>query len=502
MKIISRKSVLRFGLLLVLVGIAATALHFYWNRSAADYRKRLQARGEKLLIAEVIPPAVPAEQNSAVPFEQALALLSTNPAVLHTRPPATRQMVAPGRAMVGWRQPYVRSDTGSNSWEQTESVLSRSLEALELLRQMVHRPVLDFQSDDRPGTAPPLSHLEALKATAQFLSIAVVCDLHRSDTDSAVTNARALLALINGTKDERQVAFQVTRMALADQAAAVSWELLQWSDLKEEQLAALQRDWMELEFREAAERALVLERATSLDSIESLRRPIGLDRIYLRAHQAEDWVAEANKGTKELAWRIWWSYPDEVRMLRGYQVLLDNIRFAQTNYAFRSADFQQRSELAELGINTISNASWWELGPLDKKIRTLFSRNVAASMGYLGRLKQAEITRQMTLSAFALKRYQLRHGNYPPELASLVPEFIPSIPRDPVNGKPLRYQLIGKSFLLYSIGDDGVDNGGDALAAPPSESLAWLDGRDYVWPSPATDQEIQAYQKRLSFRPR
>ena len=502
MKIISRKTFLRLVLLVVLLGIVAAAMHFYWKRTAEDYRKGLQTRGEKLLIAEVIPPLVTAEQNSAVPLQQAVALLSTNPAVLPTRPPASRHMVAPGRAMVGWKQPYVRSETGSNSWELAETAMSRCQETLELLRQVVDRPVLDFQLEYQAGTALLLPHLEALKKTAQLLSAAVICDLHRGETGSAVTNARALLALLKGTKDERQVASQLTRMALADDVSTVSWELLQSPDLTEEQLAALQHDWMQLEFREAAEKALAMERATSLASIESFRKPVGLRRIYERAYQAEDWVAEASKGSKELAWRIWWSYPDEVRTLKGYQVLLDNTRSTQTNYAFRETLFKQRSDLAALGFNAITKASWWEVGLVDKKIRTLFSRKVAASSGYLERLEKAEIIRQMTLSAFALKRCQLRRGNYPPELAALVPEFIPSVPRDPVNGKPLRYQLAGKTYLLYSIGDDGVDNGGDPLPPPPSESLAWLDGRDYVWPSPATDQEIQAYQKRLTFGPR
>jgi hypothetical protein len=501
MKIISRKTVFRLAIFVALLGTAAGAMHYYLKWAAEDFRKQLQAKGEKLLILEVAPPSVPGEQNRASCVQRAADWFATNSGVRELCAPAIRHMVAPGKAMVGWKQPYVHCENGSNTWDQAEAVIAQSREPLELLHQVIDHPALDFQLKYGQQLTLPPPHLEAVRQAAQRLSAAAVCDLHRTDTASATTNARALLALMKGLKDERQVVSQLLRIAIAEGASAISWEMLQSPAATEEQLAALQRDWMDLEFREAAENALAVERATSEATLESLRKPIGFRRLYLRAHQAEDWVTEAVAGGKELAWRLWWSYPDELRALKGYQVLLESTRFVQTNYAFRSTIFKQRGALAELRMNTLTNSAWWETGLFDKKLRILFSRNVAGSSGYLESLEQVEVAKQMTLSALALKRYQLRHGTYPPELAALVPDFVPSVPRDPVNGKPLRYQSTGKTYLLYSIGDDGVDNGGDPTVPPPSESLAWLKGRDHVWPSPATDQEIQAYQKRLSFRP-
>jgi hypothetical protein len=42
----------------------------------------------------------------------------------------------------------------------------------------------------------------------------------------------------------------------------------------------------------------------------------------------------------------------------------------------------------------------------------------------------------------------------------LVPEFLPQLPADPFNGQPLRYVMQPDHYLLYSVGQDGVDNGG------------------------------------------
>lgn len=58
--------------------------------------------------------------------------------------------------------------------------------------------------------------------------------------------------------------------------------------------------------------------------------------------------------------------------------------------------------------------------------------------------------------ACAIERYRLAHGSLPASLGDLA-----DIPCDVMDGKPLRYHVLGAdNYLLYSIGWDGVDNGG------------------------------------------
>lgn len=108
----------------------------------------------------------------------------------------------------------------------------------------------------------------------------------------------------------------------------------------------------------------------------------------------------------------------------------------------------------------------------------------------------AEALKRIVVTAIALKRFQLKHGDLPGQLAELAPAYVPSVPLDPVDGKPLRYHPNpGGTFLLYSIGDDGVDNGGDTTPeAPPN--LSWQRARDWVWPQPASPAEVQSYYER------
>ncbi|MHB9134321.1 MAG: hypothetical protein ACYDBB_24890 [Armatimonadota bacterium] len=61
----------------------------------------------------------------------------------------------------------------------------------------------------------------------------------------------------------------------------------------------------------------------------------------------------------------------------------------------------------------------------------------------------------------ALRAYYIEHGSYPAMLQQLTPGYLSKLPDDPfaLNG-PLQYRRSGKTYVLYSIGPDGKNNGG------------------------------------------
>ncbi|HEV3143531.1 MAG TPA: hypothetical protein VGZ47_06555 [Gemmataceae bacterium] len=62
--------------------------------------------------------------------------------------------------------------------------------------------------------------------------------------------------------------------------------------------------------------------------------------------------------------------------------------------------------------------------------------------------------------AFALAAYHADHRRYPEALAELAPKSIDQIPDDLFSGKPLIYRLEGDGYLLYSVGVNGINDGG------------------------------------------
>lgn len=87
--------------------------------------------------------------------------------------------------------------------------------------------------------------------------------------------------------------------------------------------------------------------------------------------------------------------------------------------------------------------------------------DVAPSAVGVVRWELTETARLATASCgLAVERYRLAHGALPETLRDLVPRYIPDVPLDPFDGKPLRYKRLERGYAVYSVGPDGNDDGG------------------------------------------
>jgi hypothetical protein len=62
--------------------------------------------------------------------------------------------------------------------------------------------------------------------------------------------------------------------------------------------------------------------------------------------------------------------------------------------------------------------------------------------------------------AFALAAYRADSDHYPAKLDELGPKYLAAVPGDLFSGKPLIYRPNAAGYLLYSVGPNGVDDGG------------------------------------------
>ena len=60
----------------------------------------------------------------------------------------------------------------------------------------------------------------------------------------------------------------------------------------------------------------------------------------------------------------------------------------------------------------------------------------------------------------AVRLFHAKHGRWPNSLTELVPEQLPQEPLDPYSGKPIGYRTDGDELVVYSVGEDGIDDGG------------------------------------------
>ncbi|MBX3120268.1 MAG: hypothetical protein KF784_14480 [Fimbriimonadaceae bacterium] len=88
----------------------------------------------------------------------------------------------------------------------------------------------------------------------------------------------------------------------------------------------------------------------------------------------------------------------------------------------------------------------------------------------------------------ALELYKREHGEYPAKLSELTPEILKIGYADPFGlGKPLAYRRDGDKFVLFSVGPDGIDNGGSFLELPDGSYMVFGSTKlemlgDITWP--------------------
>ena len=479
------------------------------ENAVENYAKFLRDHGEKLEIAEVTPVPVPSSENCADAVQMAFGSFGSASGML----PNIMQMVAPGKALAAWRQPNMRdfnnAQVTTNSWDDFAADVAAHRPAMELLKEVFNRPKLDFAPDYKKGFSLLLPDLADFKRSAQMLEAAAVLDLHNGDTGAATTNICTLLALVRADHDEPILISHLVRIAMVAIAASPTWEILQTTNVTDAQLAWLQKNWEQLEFIDSTEKACEMERAMLKADVEKARADgAEFDRMMgftlsssSSGSSSPGWMDLEQLGDNlkyaagKVLWRTSWSYTEEQHFLQADQIMLETLRTMETNGQCLKPQFDaMQAKMSSLGLTNAGEALFRALKIPD--FGDMIGGNWMGSA--VSKTIRIEAARRVVVAAIALKRFQLKHGQWPKTLDELAPEFFPLVPIDPYDGKPLRYHSDADgTFLLYCVGEDGVDDGGDPSLPPSASSTSfyWQNNkaRDWVWPQPATDAEIKYF---------
>ncbi len=477
--------------------LGVIALWLEHERAAAAtraFKARLEAKGERLSYTNHIPPMPPAASNGAPDFVHAASALTSLKADFF---PQRMRLVAPGRARVSWREAVLPTDREPDAWPAVAAHVEENRSELAALHAALERPVMVHKLEFEKTYAMLLPHLQRMKGAVNTLSCAVIYDLHEGNRSSAFTNLLAGIR-VGGRLQEPLMISQLVRIACGTIMIWTSWEALQEPGWTEPELASLQGAWEEFELLTGFTGSLNMERAMGVTMPAMCRTNFQLYRDLLGATSSSvgsvfDDPSKAGEVASvmwtRLTWPAWTSYADERSMLERHQVRLDGARlFAATN-SYALVKSSVTAAIAAQG---------------DPPRGHIMSRMlIPAFEGYFKKVAIHEASRQLVATAIALHRHKLRHGRFPETLSALVPEFMKSEPRDFMDGQPLRYRLLPDGqFLLWSIGDDLVDDGGDG-AMPSSikpNARIWTQGLDLVWPLPASAAGVEADRAMLEAR--
>lgn len=469
-------------LLLALVGLTLYDCRSHRQDALAQYRALLQASGEKLTYADL-------GRERSTNGGPSLALLVTAAAKTRGQPltPGTlplRWYSSPGRAQVAWRQtnPWLGPGDGPNpawNWE----AFARQVETLQGPIQELRAALKDPAPDSGPRTNllfGPRIDFVSMRTAAQWLMGAAMSEVRQDRLEAASLDLAALAALGKVDRREYSLVAQMIRVAITRLASVAIWEALQAPGWTDAQLARMQGGVEGDDLLGGLEKGLMgsrisgLEYATLLHKNPATARGLSLSSVA-PTPAVPNLASVFEDGVLLPIYHLTSAEADELLYLQQTQSSLDRVRSLRAGERWTTVKAQMtppttRKSPISAGFQQLTRRLSWDNQPN-------FIRATETAI-------KGETERQMTLAALALTRYQLRHGRLPETLAALIPEFLAVAPGDPMGGNSLSYRpRPNGTFLLYSIGLDGRDDGGDPRPGPGGKPGFW-EGLDAVWPDP------------------
>ncbi|HEY5912617.1 MAG TPA: hypothetical protein VJA21_18605 [Verrucomicrobiae bacterium] len=492
-----------FSLAVVVMGFFIVE-HARGSVSLARYKRALSARGEKLSAREF--RLLPASGENGAP-EVLVAATELNAGVIlpNTHPP--RMVLTPaGHGVICFQQVEWVENKVTNHWEQLAEDLEANRATLKRIAGAMAKPVLDCEFDPSLGPRARFPHLLVPKTLAHWFGSSVQLGLHEGRPREVVEDLLSEIDLPRFLARDGIVISELVRDAVGGVATVDTWEALQADRWTDDDLARIQQAWERQGFLTNIVRALEGERVFAQCSYDLMRKSneetegvlYGME-AFLGAEDRPSWErwlrdlpggeATADFLKKKVycpLWRLAWLDQDQLRYLQYLEQLIALGRQAGREQSLRKL----APAVDDLILKFESRGSY-------DRLRYPSVMSVATLSRVFVRAMRAETERSLVLTAIALKRYQVRHGEAPQSLSALVPEFLPSVPVDYMDGGSLRYRRQPEGgFLLYSVGEDGKDDGGDASLPPGKTNLRMIwERKDMVWPAPATADEAEAYQK-------
>lgn len=443
----------------------------------------LEKRGETLDVTRLAPPPPPEGNNGAKEFLRVAREIRNTINAENRKHFQITEEVSPGWNKIVHRQDTALVAKDPSPWSEVRKTFASLPPLLSDIRKHVRSPVFQMQPDYTAGLAMKIDGVSEGIVAGQMLSQEGILFLEQQTPGPAVENVETLLRLADMIHNQQGLIFQLVAASLLNLAHSLSWEILQSPEAGEPDLVRLQQAWNQARLADTIVAAWRMERAMAwiffheptwshFWATRTMARMIssgsGLPSPGFSLPQSWD---ELSSSFQYGLWSTFYRHADARQFLADFQTLIDTAPSDTASgpwlpalQAYQTLDHR----LSNAGIERLISKSFY------LTLHSSFSRMIST---------QALIT--MTQTAIALQRHRLATGRHPDALTDLVPVWLPSLPRDPFDAKPLRYQKRSDlEYLLYSVGPNGKDENGDPTIPGGSRRQGWILGNDLVWPRP------------------
>jgi hypothetical protein len=499
-------------LLLLVPVVALVEEHWRGHWELQSWKHDMAAKGENFDAAQLWPPVTA----QSIEFSNQLAgVVKELPGRLRDYGASINTIIleGSGRARRGSqesllaynRQAYFQ-DPGF-TWQDLDALLQQNRSALRHLRELMKDPPAGISYNvEQRLEGDPVPNFIVYRVAAQTLQASAMNNLHKGNLESARQDLEALLSFGKlGEKDPGLTGFMI-RMAIIGLSVDVCWDALQADGWTEPQLAALQGKCLDV-----TNVLSQLPRALEAERIERICR-----MNWFRTHNYQEVVARyqnryagfvikpapADIAAPVRLWRQWFFHPlwsfawadqEQLKYLQDVQPEVAALRDASGQPSWVSL----KEETSANHENYRAPVAAWRFYtklPLAESFDELTTGSIRQdskypyadySKAWFWTMRNLTL-HETVITAIAIKRYELKHGKDPVDLTALVPEFLPALPPDLMDGQSLRHRLQPDGiFTVYSVGENAFDDGGAGAPDPVDNRVGYLQpwtGKDWVWP--------------------
>jgi hypothetical protein len=455
---------LRFALI-ALGAFCLTVVIFYaeedWRgkRAWEDCKHELEAKGAVLDWNKLIPPPVPDDQNL---FK---APKMTEWFVRHNRPytnELTERLANPRTSSVSTATNLITSATGARDSLAWSSQFEPDF---DLLREALKRPYARMDGNYAVPSEGPVPNFVCVRAVAQTLAQRAHCYLLLGEPGQALPeltlmhDMRHLLECAPTGKPITLIAAMIN-VQVAGFYTDVIADGLQKHVWQEPQLVALQSQLADTKLAPDVVEGFRVEQSAVSGYRLSDVMLYDKTNLWQKLESKAFWLFDvAPRG---------WTYQNMAVAAHLYQKLCNSVDLSNDIMSPKEID----TAISETEHTRNSSSPFVLLG---RMIIPNFSRATQVTSHNQAMINEAQI-------ACALERYKLANGNYPETLDALAPQFIEKIPHDIIGGQPLHYRRTSDGkFLLYSVGWNETDDGGQISTATNKWGQPDFTQGDWVW---------------------
>ena len=305
------------------------------------------------------------------------------------------------------------------------------------------------------GAASSIAHVASAKQVAQQLSSEARFAAETGDPERATTALLAMLRTARTLEEEPLLISYLVRIALNAIAIDATQAVISRSPLNEAGLRRLQQAFVAAESTNHIARAIAGERCLILDA---------LNQPALKMFTA---FAAPGNSSPQLFPMIFARLYD-LSGLKGddFSFCLDRLDDLADGVARPRSDATAPQHELQVQIDSLS--SWrGRLRPISRQTLPSFVKVLSKDLRSVATLRCAQ-------TALAVERWRLAHaGSLPPSLNAMVPEYLAAVPEDPMDGKPLKYRTLSPGYVVYSLGEDGTDDGGKERVPGSGVTKGW-----------------------------